>query len=99
MRVEGVGKSSVQGDVRFAEALEKMGAIISMGDNWIEASAPANNKLKAIDLDCNHIPDAAMTLAGFKGGIPRRPLLPLTAGQTAALKKTLIEEGLLEQTT
>ena len=42
---------------------------------------------------------AAMTLAGFKGGIPRRPLLPLTAGQTAALKKTLIEEGLLEQTT
>ncbi len=63
LRVEGVGKSSVQGDVRFAEALEKMGAIISMGDNWIEASAPADNKLKAIDLDCNHIPDAAMTLA------------------------------------
>jgi len=63
VRVEGVGKSSVQGDVRFAEALEKMGAIISMGDNWIEAHAPANGKLKAIDLDCNHIPDAAMTLA------------------------------------
>ncbi len=63
VRVEGVGKSSVQGDVRFSEALEKMGAIISMGDNWIEARAPADNKLKAIDLDCNHIPDAAMTLA------------------------------------
>jgi len=63
MRVEGVGKSSVQGDVRFAEALEKMGAIISVGDNWVEAQAPGNNKLKAIDLDCNHIPDAAMTLA------------------------------------
>ena len=63
VRVEGVGKSSVQGDVRFAEALEKMGAIISMGDNWIEARAPANHKLKAIDLDCNNIPDAAMTLA------------------------------------
>jgi 3-phosphoshikimate 1-carboxyvinyltransferase len=63
VRVEGVGKSSVQGDVRFTEALEKMGAIISMGDNWIEAHAPSNNKLKAIDLDCNHIPDAAMTLA------------------------------------
>ncbi len=61
VRVEGVGKTSVQGDIRFAEALEKMGAVITMGDNWIEASA--SGKLKAIDLDCNHIPDAAMTLA------------------------------------
>ncbi len=63
VRVEGVGKTSVQGDVRFSEALEKMGAVIIMGDNWIEARAPVNGKLKAIDLDCNHIPDAAMTLA------------------------------------
>jgi 3-phosphoshikimate 1-carboxyvinyltransferase len=63
LRVEGVGKASVQGDVRFVEALEKMGAAITMGDNWIEARAPASGKLKAIDLDCNHIPDAAMTLA------------------------------------
>jgi 3-phosphoshikimate 1-carboxyvinyltransferase len=63
VRVEGVGKTSVQGDVRFVEALEKMGAGIVMGDNWIEARAPASGKLKAIDLDCNHIPDAAMTLA------------------------------------
>ncbi len=61
VRVEGVGKTSVQGDVRFAEALEKMGAAITMGDNWIEARA--SGRLKAIDLDCNHIPDAAMTLA------------------------------------
>jgi 3-phosphoshikimate 1-carboxyvinyltransferase len=64
VRVEGVGKNSVQGDVRFAEALEKMGvSITSMRDNWIEACAPSDGKLKAIDLDCNHIPDAAMTLA------------------------------------
>jgi len=62
VRVEGVGKTSVQGDVRFAEALAAMGAHITMGDNWIEARAPSG-KLKAIDLDCNHIPDAAMTLA------------------------------------
>ena len=61
LRVEGVGKTSVQGDVRFAEALEKMGATITMGDNWIEAKM--SGRLKAIDLDCNHIPDAAMTLA------------------------------------
>ncbi|MFN3396955.1 MAG: 3-phosphoshikimate 1-carboxyvinyltransferase, partial [Sulfurimicrobium sp.] len=63
VRVEGVGKSSIQGDVRFAEALASMGANITMGDNWIESSGSGSGRLKAIDLDCNHIPDAAMTLA------------------------------------
>jgi len=63
VRVEGVGRDSIQGDVRFAEALKQMGAQVAMGDNWIEACGPASGKLKAIDLDCNHIPDAAMTLA------------------------------------
>lgn len=63
VRVEGVGRESVQGDVRFADALALMGARIEMGPNWIEARAPQSGHLKAIDLDCNHIPDAAMTLA------------------------------------
>ncbi|MEW6120544.1 MAG: 3-phosphoshikimate 1-carboxyvinyltransferase [Pseudomonadota bacterium] len=63
VRVEGVGAGSVQGDVRFADALAMMGAQITMGPNWIEARAPASDRLKAITLDCNHIPDAAMTLA------------------------------------
>jgi 3-phosphoshikimate 1-carboxyvinyltransferase len=63
VRVEGVGRDSVQGDVRFADALALMGAQIEMGPNWIEARAPLSGRLKAIDLDCNHIPDAAMTLA------------------------------------
>ena len=61
VRVEGVGRDSIQGDVRFAEALEAMGATITRGDNWIEAKS--NGPLKAIDADFNHIPDAAMTLA------------------------------------
>ena len=61
--VRGVGENSVQGDVRFAEALEKMGAQVRRGPNWMECAAPAGGKLKAIELDCNHIPDAAMTLA------------------------------------
>ncbi len=61
VRVEGIGNQSIQGDVRFAEALEQMGATITRGDHWIEARG--TGKLKAIDLDCNHIPDAAMTLA------------------------------------
>lgn len=63
VRVEGVGRDSVQGDVRFADALAQMGAQIEMGPNWVEARAPASGRLQAIDLDCNHIPDAAMTLA------------------------------------
>ena len=63
VRVEGVGRSSIQGDIRFTEVLEKMGAKISMGDDWVESGAPARGKLKAIDADLNHIPDAAMTAA------------------------------------
>ncbi|MEQ1628953.1 MAG: bifunctional 3-phosphoshikimate 1-carboxyvinyltransferase/cytidylate kinase [Gallionella sp.] len=64
VRVEGIGENSVQGDVRFADALRDMGACInSQGSNFITSEGPVKGKLKAIDLDCNHIPDAAMTLA------------------------------------
>ena len=62
VRVEGVGRDSIQGDVKFAEALAQMGARIEMGPNWMESRAPEGG-LVAVDLDCNHIPDAAMTLA------------------------------------
>ncbi|MBL8420456.1 MAG: bifunctional 3-phosphoshikimate 1-carboxyvinyltransferase/cytidylate kinase [Dechloromonas sp.] len=62
VRVEGVGRDSIQGDVRFAEALAQMGAQIEIGPNWMVARAPQTG-LVAVDLDCNHIPDAAMTLA------------------------------------
>ena len=63
VRVLGVGKSSIQGDVKFAETLAQMGAEIAMGEDWIEARAPRSGKLNAIDADLNHIPDAAMTIA------------------------------------
>ena len=63
VRVQGVGRASIQGDVRFAETLAQMGAAISMGEDWIEAAAPGARKLQAIDADFNHIPDAAMTVA------------------------------------
>lgn len=66
VRVEGAGSDSCQGDIRFVEALEAMGARIRMGSDWIESSVPdgkGGKALKAIDFDCNHIPDAAMTLA------------------------------------
>jgi len=61
VRVEGVGRASIQGDVRFAEVLEAMGAEVRMGDGWIECAA--KGRLRGIDLDLNHIPDAAMTAA------------------------------------
>lgn len=63
VRVVGVGRDSIQGDVRFCEVLEKMGAKVAMGDDWIEASGRA--PLRAFDLDLNHIPDAAMTAAAM----------------------------------
>ncbi len=62
LRVEGVGRTSIQGDVRFADAVAQMGASLTTGDNWIEVAAPRERRLRGIDLDCNHIPDAAMTL-------------------------------------
>ncbi len=61
VRVEGVGKDSIQGDVRFVDSLRQMGATVTLGDNWIEAQS--NGVLQAIDADFNHIPDAAMTIA------------------------------------
>ena len=61
VRVTGVGHDSIQGDVRFAETLAQMGGKITYGDNWIEASG--TGRLNAIDVDLNHIPDAAMTIA------------------------------------
>ena len=62
IRIEGVGAASIQGDIRFVEAAEMMGAHVTSGPNWLEVRR-GSWPLKAIDLDCNHIPDAAMTLA------------------------------------
>jgi 3-phosphoshikimate 1-carboxyvinyltransferase len=63
VRVEGVGRGSIQGDVRFTEVLEAMGARVALGEDWIEAEGQA--PLRAFDLDLNHIPDAAMTAAAM----------------------------------
>lgn len=63
VRVSGLGRDSVQGDVRFADALSAMGARIEWGEDWVQAQAPADGVLRPFDLDLNDIPDAAMTLA------------------------------------
>jgi 3-phosphoshikimate 1-carboxyvinyltransferase len=61
VRVEGVGRASIQGDVAFADVLASMGATIRSGDDWIEVRG--ERRLRGIDLDCSMIPDAAMTAA------------------------------------
>ncbi|MEY4922157.1 MAG: 3-phosphoshikimate 1-carboxyvinyltransferase [Pseudomonadota bacterium] len=60
VRVTGISQKSVQGDIKFANVLEKMGAKIRWGDDYIECS---RGELHGIDMDMNHIPDAAMTIA------------------------------------
>ncbi|MBW7833322.1 MAG: bifunctional 3-phosphoshikimate 1-carboxyvinyltransferase/cytidylate kinase [Simplicispira suum] len=62
IKICGVGLDSIQGDIRFLDAAQAMGARVSGGPNWLEVERGAW-PLKAIDLDCNHIPDAAMTIA------------------------------------
>lgn len=62
LRIEGVGLGSIQGDIRFVDAAQAMGADVRSGPGWLEVRR-GRWPLQAIDLDCNHIPDAAMTLA------------------------------------
>ena len=72
--VTGLGQTSIQGDVRFAEAVKLMGGQIEYHDHHIQSNRAI--AIKAIELDCNHIPDAAMTLA----------ILALFADGTTTLK-------------
>ncbi len=60
VRVNGIGEDSVQGDIDFLTVIEEMGATVTRSATWIEVSG---GPLTAIDMDLNHIPDAAMTIA------------------------------------
>ncbi|MBE7416859.1 MAG: bifunctional 3-phosphoshikimate 1-carboxyvinyltransferase/cytidylate kinase [Ideonella sp.] len=64
LRIEGVGLDSIQGDIRFVAAARAMGAQVTGGPGWVEVRRGAW-PLKAVTLDCNHMPDAAMTLAAM----------------------------------
>lgn len=65
VKVLGAGRESIQGDVAFAQALSLMGANVSQGADWIEVRGvdTEDGRLRAIEIDCTAIPDAAMTLA------------------------------------
>jgi len=60
VRVHGIGADSVQGDTKYAQYLESIGAVIRQGQDWIEVS---KGELRGVDVDLNHMPDAAMTAA------------------------------------
>jgi 3-phosphoshikimate 1-carboxyvinyltransferase len=60
VKVTGIGRDSIQGDIEFVDVLEQMGARVEWGDTYISVTRDA---LNAIDMDFNHIPDAAMTIA------------------------------------
>ncbi|MBC8948888.1 MULTISPECIES: 3-phosphoshikimate 1-carboxyvinyltransferase [Xenorhabdus] len=60
VRVTGIGRNSLQGDTKFANVLEQMGATIRWGDDFVECE---RGTLTGIDMDMNAIPDAAMTIA------------------------------------
>ncbi len=62
VRIEGVGRGSIQGDVAFADAARAMGADVKLGEGFIEARR-GRWPLQGITIDANAIPDAAMTLA------------------------------------
>ena len=66
VRVRGMGRASLQGDVRFADVIAAMGGEVGQGDDWTEVRSQGLRngfRPKAIDADFNHIPDAAMTAA------------------------------------
>jgi len=60
VKVTGIGRNSIQGDVAFVDVLEQMGARVEWGETYVSVTRDA---LRAIDMDFNHIPDAAMTIA------------------------------------
>ncbi|XBC44143.1 MAG: 3-phosphoshikimate 1-carboxyvinyltransferase [Buchnera aphidicola (Schlechtendalia peitan)] len=59
--VTGIGKNSIQGDVKFSNILRKMGSFITIGNNFV--CCRGGGELHGIDMNLNDIPDAAMTIA------------------------------------
>jgi len=60
VKVTGIGRNSIQGDIEFVDVLEQMGARVEWGETYVSVT---RDTLRAIDMDFNHIPDAAMTIA------------------------------------
>jgi 3-phosphoshikimate 1-carboxyvinyltransferase len=63
VRVEGLGRHSIQGDIRFLDVLERMGCAVRSGAGWVEVQGP--DQLHGVDLDLSKLPDMAITLAAL----------------------------------
>lgn len=63
IRINGIGKDSIQGDIAFLDVIKQIGASVKIDKNWVEVTGDNNILKKGIDVNLNHIPDAAMTLA------------------------------------
>ncbi len=61
--VDGIDNNSIQGDIAFVEIMEQLGAKVIWGDGFVTISPPDSRQIPVFDIDANHIPDAAMTLA------------------------------------
>jgi len=73
VRIDGLGRDSTQGDLRFVDVLAKMGAEVEIGDGYTEVRGPAQGDLRGVDLDLGPISDTAQTLAA---------IAPLASGPT-----------------
>ena len=60
VKVTGIGRDSIQGDIQFVDVLELMGARVEWAETYVSVT---RDVLRPIDMDFNHIPDAAMTVA------------------------------------
>ncbi len=63
VRVRGLRRSSVQGDIRFTDVLQDMGCAVSEGENYIEVSG--SGSLRGVEVDLSDEPDTAQTLAAI----------------------------------
>ncbi|HEY7036814.1 MAG TPA: 3-phosphoshikimate 1-carboxyvinyltransferase [Thermomicrobiales bacterium] len=73
VRVDGLGRDSTQGDLRFVDVLAAMGATVTIAEDYVEVIGPPVGSLKGVDLDLNAISDTAQTLAA---------IAPFAAGPT-----------------
>jgi 3-phosphoshikimate 1-carboxyvinyltransferase len=63
VRVDGVAKGSLQSDFRLLDVLARMGCRVRRGDDFAEVEGPGVDPLRAVDVDMNDLPDAALALA------------------------------------
>ena len=63
VRIEGLRRDSVQGDVGFVDILARMGCTVGAGPDYLEVAGPTDGRLRGVDVDLNAMPDTVQTLA------------------------------------